>query len=74
MAGPLGAVEQMNFEEIISGERMALMRVTYDGEETAVIARVTQDENGTFFVEPLAVLLTGAMMGRLADSDGRPLS
>ncbi len=76
MAGelsPLTEDESVTFERIKYGKNIALVRVTFDGEETAALARVSQDEQGWLTVVPVAVLVTEAMAGKLAGPDGEPL-
>jgi hypothetical protein len=62
---PLTDQEQNTFNAIQEAPNMALVQVTFDGQEAAVIAAITVDR-GEYVISPLAVLLTDDMLSRLA--------
>ena len=73
MARPLTDDEQNIFAAIQNAPNIALVQTTFDGEDTAVIAAINDDEaTGGFIVTPLAVLVTDAIMTRLADPATEP--
>lgn len=72
MPRPLTEEERETFRYITADScspGIALVQTQFDGEETAVIACITED-NGEYQIEPLAVLVTDAIMARLTDPTG----
>ena len=68
MARPITDNEREIFEAIQDAPNIALVQTTFDGEDTAVIAAISEDPaTGGYRVAPLAVLVTDAIMARLAD-------
>jgi hypothetical protein len=67
MPRPLTGEETETFTAIQGASNIALIQTTFDGQDTAVIASIVQDENNGGMVYPLAVLLTPEMMDKLAD-------
>jgi len=65
MSRPLTDQEARTFKAIQRAPNVALVQVTFDGTETAVIATITEDSGG-YAIHPLAVLLTDEMLSRLA--------
>lgn len=66
MARPLTENEKDIFHAIQDAPNIALVQTAFDGEDTAVIAAINEHE-GEVIVTPLAVLVTDAIMARLAD-------
>jgi hypothetical protein len=59
------------FNAIRDASNMALIQVTYRGEETAAIAAVNADGiTGDYIITPLAILVTSAMMDQTQDPTG----
>jgi hypothetical protein len=57
--------EREVFDAIREAGNIALVQTSFDGEETAVLAAVTEDGNYVD-ITPLAVLITAAILARLA--------
>lgn len=53
--------ETETFEAIREAGNVALIQVTYRGEETSAIAFITEDGEGDYFMVPVAILTTEAM-------------
>jgi hypothetical protein len=66
MSRALTAEERAVFDAIQNSPDIALIQTQFDGEETAVIALIIEDNSG-YQVHPLAVLVTDAIMDRLTD-------
>jgi hypothetical protein len=64
--------DRARFAEIQEGEGLALLSVTFDGEPTSAIVSISQvEEGGDYFLAPLAILVTPAMVERIRDPEGR---
>jgi hypothetical protein len=61
---PLTDDEREIFDAVQNAGNIALVQTQFDGEETAVIAAVYEDGDERI-MEPLAVLVTDAIMARL---------
>jgi hypothetical protein len=71
MSRPLTDSEREIFSAIQSAANIALVQTAFDGEDTAVICAMNQDDpGGEIRVAPLAVLVTDAIMARLTDPTG----
>jgi hypothetical protein len=66
MARKLTAKERELFEAIREASNIALVQVSYAGEETAAIAVVNED-GGDYVVTPVALMVTDAMFARITD-------
>lgn len=67
MARALTETEKERFAAIQEAGNIALVQTQFDGKDTAVIAAINQEDDGGYFVTPLAVLLTDEMFTRLTD-------
>lgn len=72
LTNPISAEEAARFAEIQNGEGVALLSVNFDGEPTSAIVSIIQiEEGGDYFLTPLAVMVTPAMLERIRDPEGR---
>jgi hypothetical protein len=65
----LTEVEQEAFEFIRASKHVALVQCWFDGEATAVISYVSEDDDDHVTIVPMAVLITPEMFNRITPPD-----